>query len=100
MNFKHDINYQEAKSLVEQEIDKNQNSHSKIECVILEEETIEKEWGWVFFYQSKQYVETGDFRCMLGGNAPYLVNRHSGILTVTGTTHDIDFYLNEYEKIL
>ncbi len=30
--------------------------------VILDEHTIEKEFGWVFFYQSKQYIETNDFQ--------------------------------------
>ncbi len=37
---------------------------------------------------------------MLAGNAPYIVNKHSGQLQVTGTAHDIEYYIDEYEQSL
>ena len=67
---------------------------------VLEEETIEKQWGWVFFYQAKSYIETGDFREMLGGNAPIIVNRNTGELFHTGTAHEVEHYISEYEAKL
>ncbi len=91
---------QEAQALVEREIDENQHPYSKVECVILEDQTIERNWGWVFFYQSKAYVETGAFQDMLGGNAPFIVNKHDGSVVETGTAHDIHYYINEYEQSL
>ncbi len=66
--------------------------------VILDEHTIEKEFGWVFFYQSKQYIETNDFQYMLAGNAPYIVNRFDGSIHETGTANTIEYYIDDYEK--
>ena len=68
-----------------------------MELVVLDEKTIEKEWGWIYFYQNKKYLETGDFRHMLGGNAPYIVNKSTGKFVVTGTAFDIEYYIKEYE---
>jgi len=69
-----------------------------IELVILENQTQEYDFGWVFFYNSKKYVESGDFRDALVGNAPLIVDRKSGQIHITGTAHDIDFYINNYQK--
>ncbi len=38
--------------------------------IILEDSTIEKPYGWIFFYQSRTYLETGDASYMLAGNGP------------------------------
>ena len=94
------MNKHEAKILVESELERTKDKYNPIDCVVLEEETIEKSWGWVFFYQSKAYVETGDFREMLGGNAPIIVNRNTGKLTHTGTAYEIEHYIKEYEAAL
>ncbi|WP_293267921.1 YrhB domain-containing protein [Neptunomonas sp.] len=90
------MNIDEAKSLVLKELSKDES----LNLMILEDETIEKSWGWVFFYQTKEYVETGDFRFMLGGNAPYIVNRNTGQITETGTAYEIEHYIAEYEQDL
>jgi len=94
------MNREDAQKLVESEITRLNDPYDPIECVVLENETIEKPWGWVFFYQSKAYLESGDFRDMVGGNAPYIVNRLTGAITETGTAHDIERYINEYEAAL
>ncbi len=89
------MNRNEAQGLVEAVL-----SNNAIDCLILEGETIEREWGWVFFYQSKKYIETGDDKEMLIGNAPYIINRTTGIITPTGTAHAIEDYIQEYEASL
>ena len=94
------MNIENAKKLVELEIVNENRQNGSVECVILEDKTIEKCWGWVFFYQSKAYIESGDFRDMLGGNAPIIVNRESGELVHTGTAQDINYYIDEYESKL
>ena len=66
-------------------------------CVILEDETIEKEWGWVFFFQSKEYLISNDGLDMLAGNAPFLVNRYTGEITQAGTAHPVEYYIGVYE---
>jgi hypothetical protein len=65
--------------------------------VILDEHTIERDWGWVFFYNSRKYVETGDYSDALLGNAPYIVRRSDGALFVTGTVYPIGEYIADFE---
>jgi hypothetical protein len=69
-------------------------------AVVLEDETIDRPYGWVFFYQSREYVETGDARKVLFGNAPLIFNRASGEVRVTGTALPIEDHLRQYEADL
>ena len=94
------MNRVEAQSLVQAELDKEADLDGADRCVVLEAETIETEWGWVFFYQSRDYIETGGIGDMLTGNAPYIVNKYSGQIVTTGTAHDIEYYIKEYEKTI
>jgi len=68
------------------------------ELALLDEKTLTKEFCWVFFYNTKMYLETKDFRDMLGGNAPIIIDKVTGKITETGTANPIDDYVNEYEK--
>lgn len=66
--------------------------------VLLREHTIEKPYGWVFFYNSRHFVETGDIQHMVGGNAPLLVSRTSGkIVVLGGTARPVSEYLKPYD---
>jgi len=65
--------------------------------VLVENETIEKEWGWVFFYTSKKWLETNELRYAVAGNAPFIVERNSGKIIVTGTAYDINHYIERFE---
>lgn len=86
----------EAKALVEGFIANDDPSGGDV-VIVLDGETIERPWGWVFFYNSRRFVETGDLSSCLTGNAPILVERSSGRLIETGTAYDIGFYLSNYE---
>ena len=95
------INKQQAKALVECKINEHDPTcPSDIKLVILDNETIEKKWGWVFFYNTEDYVKSGDFLDTLVGNAPYIVNRSTGELIETGTAYDIEEYIKDYESEL
>ena len=65
---------------------------------VLDEQTIEKPWGWIFFYQSSRYMETGNILDMLAGNAPIFVNRTTNEVWPSGTAGGLDKYVQEYEK--
>ena len=54
--------------------------------VIIDE--LEYEFGWVFCYNTKQYIETGDTSYALVGNAPLIVDRANSELYVTGTSSE------------
>ena len=60
--------------------------------------TQEERFGWVFFYQSKDYEATGNLSSMLAGNAPYIVNRKTGVIQILGTAQPVDIYINEYAQ--
>ena len=70
------------------------------DVVILDEHTIERNWGWVFFYQSRRFIETRDWRDGLVGNAPYLVNRTTGEFGLSGTSSTISELIEAYERRL
>ena len=54
--------------------------------------------GWVYYYQSAKYLETGDFLEMLAGNAPVLIERTTGKIHVLGTANTEGFYIDNFKK--
>ncbi|MDQ3060238.1 MAG: YrhB family protein [Pseudomonadota bacterium] len=48
------------------------------ELRIIKERTEEFDIGWVFYYQSARFLETGNFSNLLVGNAPFFVARSDG----------------------
>ena len=65
---------------------------------ILAECTEEHDFGWVFYYSSARFIDTGDSREALVGNAPIIIDKASGELVVTGTAHDTAYYVDNYIK--
>ena len=63
--------------------------------VILEGQTIEKPYGWIFFYNTKEFLETGNYLFHLAGNAPILVLRNNGMVIKTSTHEPLDDFLNK-----
>jgi Immunity protein 35 len=63
-----------------------------VELVLLEDDTIERSFGWVFFYQSRRYLCLSD---ILAGNVPIVVARADGRIHVTGTARPLECYLKE-----
>lgn len=73
---------------------------SGIALQIYHEYTVEKPYGFVYFYQSEEYIKTGEFSSMLAGNAPFLITKDTGEILVFGTANNTDYYLAEYERTL
>ena len=65
------------------------------EPIILDEHTIERDWGWVFFWGSRKFEETQEFRFALAGNAPILVKCSDGSAQFTTTAIPVEKYLEE-----
>ncbi|GAA2358758.1 hypothetical protein Cme02nite_34970 [Catellatospora methionotrophica] len=57
----------------------------------------ERDIGWVFYYQSTRYVESGDPVHMVLGNAPILIDRASGLPHLLGTARGVDTNLADYK---
>ena len=87
---RHPLSRQQAKALVQARLDMFGDEPT---LVIVDEHTIERPWGWVFFYSAAN----GE---LLAGNAPYMVNGISGELIETGTAEPMEAYIARYEKRL
>jgi len=70
------------------------------ECVLLRSETREDAVGWVLFYQSREYVETGRPGAKLTGNGPLLVLRTTGEVRQLGAELPVEDYLVGYRARL
>lgn len=67
-----------------------------LELVLLSEFTLEGAWGWMFFYDSRAFVEAGILSAALAGNAPVIVSRGDGSLHVTGTAFPPARYIDNF----
>ncbi|NPU69278.1 hypothetical protein HL667_30035 [Bradyrhizobium sp. 83012] len=68
---------------------------------IQRELTIAKPYGWIFFYQSKAFLDGSDFSTRLAGNAPIIVDRDTLELRIAGNTAmPLAHHLAEYERTL
>ena len=72
---------------------KNRPSHSLVIT-----RTIEEDFGWVYVYNAREFVETGNFLHALAGNAPFIVSRVDGGLYSTGTARPIEHYIEEFRS--
>lgn len=68
------------------------------ELRIVAEQTIECPAGWVFFFNSKTFIEMGDPKYALAGNGPLLVNKNTGDIVQLGTAYPVNDYIDHYEK--
>lgn len=76
----------------------NADYHADDDClVILSELTIEKDYGWIFFYQSRKYLETGEFSHILAGNGPVVFESESGAVHHLGSHKHPDELIRNFE---
>jgi hypothetical protein len=85
------MNRQEAEAIARQYLD----SHCAQEVVILSNSTIEKEYGWIFDYEWKEYLE-GKTRHPMIGNCPLLVEK-SGKIILFPTSLPLKESIRRYE---
>ena len=64
---------------------------------IVESHTIEKPYGWIFFYQSTKFLQTGLDQDKLAGNGPIIVNKYDGTIEFLGSTTTWEL-IAEYES--
>jgi hypothetical protein len=88
---------QEAQRVAERHLAEIALSSSD-ELALLDEETMETEFGWVFFWNSKRYRETGEFEDALAGNAPFIVDRRDESVHDTSTAEPIEEIIERYRK--
>lgn len=68
------------------------------EVVLDERLTREEDFGWIFFYNSKEFFETGDSNFALAGNSPLIVDKETGQIHKTGTAQPLEFYIEAFRR--
>lgn len=89
--------YAEARRLIDAKLAAWRPAFTDDSWVILDDHTIEREWGWVFFYDSRLHQETGDFRYAIAGNSPFIVRRRDGVVLKTGTSQPVENFIREFQ---
>lgn len=67
------------------------------DCALVADATREYPTCFVFFYQSKKFVDTGDHGEMLVGHGPVLVSREDGRVFETGSAFSVCHYVKAFE---
>jgi hypothetical protein len=65
---------------------------------LLEGETIERDFGWCFFFDAQPLPGSRETETLLAGNAPVIIDRRDGSLHETGTAYPVEHYLDNYER--
>lgn len=86
------MNVDEAREIFEREV-----LATKPDCDILEGKTREYPSCFVFFYQSKKFIETGNFADLLVGQGPVLISREGGKVFETGSAFSLSHYVDTFE---
>lgn len=64
---------------------------------IQDQSTLRMSFGWMFLYQSAEFLDSGDYSTMISGNAPLLIDRFTGALWITDTVERPAVYAENYE---
>jgi hypothetical protein len=89
------IDYSEAKRLVEEAINREYKVRGD-QLIVIDSSTVEKDYGWVVFYESQRFMEHNDENYVIAGNAPLIVER-DGTLHWLGTAQPVEEYLAAFE---
>jgi hypothetical protein len=87
------MNKSDAENIVSQKMDLK-----SLSCVIVPDATKEFSKCFAVFYQSKQYVEAGDFNHMLVGHGGVLVDKETENIFRTGSAYPIERYVEAFEE--
>jgi len=80
------ISFDKAKALAEKFV-ADRGSAIGDEFTLYADKTIEVNEGWVFFYNSKEFIETGNDEFALVGNGPIFVDRNGKLRTLPSGTN-------------
>lgn len=66
--------------------------------VIVEDATVEKDFGWVFHSASQEYLDSGDPNKAVPGLGPLVVSKSDGSTEFIGTSGPPDVGIDIYEQ--
>ncbi|WP_084435580.1 YrhB domain-containing protein [Desulfomicrobium escambiense] len=89
------ITYEVAREIAIREIASLNAEH---DFVLLEEKTVEREFGWIFFYATHNYLKTMDPQFLVPGTAPIVVHKKDGSIEHLPTSLPPKAAIEHYEK--
>lgn len=72
--------YEEARDAAQEHLAIEASTARLSHRALLESETIEEDWGFIFFGESKEYVENGDLRSRLAEPLRLVILKKNGRL--------------------
>lgn len=87
------LTFEEARALVKKFVDEGNHS---VPVMINDEATEEYDFGWLFYVNSRRYIETGDFSNCLVGAGPIFVERETGRTIHTGSGASTEHLVEAY----
>ena len=94
-----ELNHETAKQLALEQLGGLQPEDlPPVEPAIIDAETIERPGGWVFFWNTRLYVETGDLEHALVGPGPIYVRRQDGSVSSLVSAEPIDREIRRHER--
>lgn len=66
--------------------------------VVVEEMTLTKRYGWVFFYNSRRYIETRDIFQAIAGNGPVVILADTGEVVALGSARRPEEEIAAFEQ--
>lgn len=91
------LTFDEAKSMA-RDVVRRLEVEAGEELAFLDDEVLERSFGWIFFYNTKRFLRTKKPRDALAGNGPLLVDKRRSSVIQLGTAHPIELYLDHYER--
>lgn len=88
------VNYTEAHRRISRWLD-DQSARTNLGLALIDQRTLETEFGWVFFYTAKLVEEAA---VSVGGNAPVIIDRTIGSVHITGTALPAEHYIEEFRR--
>lgn len=92
------MEYEEAKQIVLETHLNPLDEELKLELMILDEYTVTKDYGWIFFYTTKLYHQTNDAQYALAGNCPILYNKNDGTIRLIYYLPTVEANIDDYER--
>ena len=91
------MDMREAKDIVTRVL--NENFHVPGDkLVIVDEYTIEKYYGWIFFFNSERFLQTGNIFASLGGNGPVAFEVLGRRVTMLGSGREPEEEIRLFEQ--
>jgi len=93
------LDYEAARHLVTEHLHILDRKAEKPQGLAIQETgTLERPWGWIFFWNTRLFLETGDLEHAMMGNPPICVNRLDGAVTIIGGDGPLEAELRRYER--